>query len=86
MGLSAKNGWYDKLGRVYIYYTLDEIQEDLNCGHDKATKLLVELDSGKQGFGLIGHKAPENFWMGPVEKVIEKRYNQGHNRSDVIAI
>ena len=53
MGLSAKNGWYDKLGRVYIYYTLDEIQEDLNCGHDKATKLLVELDSGKHGFGLI---------------------------------
>lgn len=53
MGLSAKNGWYDEQGRVYIYYTLDEIQEDLNCGHDKATKLLVELDSGKQGFGLI---------------------------------
>lgn len=53
MGLSAKNGWYDEQGRVYIYYTLDEIQEDLNCGHDKATKLLVELDSGKNGFGLI---------------------------------
>ncbi len=53
MGLSAKHGWYDSLGRVYIYYTLDEIQRDLNCGHDKATKLLVELDSGKQGFGLI---------------------------------
>ena len=25
----------------------------MNCGHDKATKLLVELDSGKRGFGLI---------------------------------
>jgi len=22
MGLSAKNGWHDKAGRVYIYYTL----------------------------------------------------------------
>lgn len=53
MGLSAKNGWYDESGRVYIYYTLDEIQEDMNCGHDKATKLLVELDTGKTGFGLI---------------------------------
>lgn len=52
MGLSAKNGWYDRLGRVFIYYTLDEIQADLNCGHDKATKLLVELDTGK-GIGLI---------------------------------
>jgi len=52
MGLSAKHGWYDSLGRVYIY-TLEEIQRDLNCGHNKATKLLVELDNGKQGFGLI---------------------------------
>lgn len=52
MGLSAKNGWYDKMGRVFIFYTLDEIQADLNCGHDKATKLLTELDTGK-GIGLI---------------------------------
>ena len=29
MGLSAKNGWYDDMGRVFIYYTLDEIQESL---------------------------------------------------------
>ena len=53
MSMSAKNGWYDEQGRVYIYYTLDEIQKDLNCGHDKATRMLVELDNGKSGFGLI---------------------------------
>lgn len=52
MGLSARHGWYDEQGRVYIYYTLEEIQEDLNCGHEKAVKLLAELDVGK-GFGLI---------------------------------
>ena len=52
LGLSAKNGWYDEDGRVYIYYTLNEIQADLNCGHEKAVKLLSELDTGK-GFGLI---------------------------------
>jgi len=52
MGLSAKNGWYDEQGRVFIYYTLDEIQEDLNCAHGKAVKLLAELDTGN-GFGLI---------------------------------
>lgn len=55
MGLSVKNGWYDEQGRVYIYYTLDEIQEDLNCGHDKATRLILELDIGK-GIGLIERK------------------------------
>ena len=43
MGLSSRNGWYDELGRVYIYYPLDEIQADLNCGHDKAVKLLALL-------------------------------------------
>ena len=52
MGLSAKNGWYDDLGRVFIYYTLEEIKEDLNCGHDKALKMLGELDTAK-GIGLI---------------------------------
>ena len=52
MGLSVNNGWYDDLGRVYIYYTLEEIQEDLNCGHNKAIKLLAELDAEK-GIGLI---------------------------------
>lgn len=52
MSLSARNGWYDEQGRVYIYYTLEQIQADLNCGHEKAVKLLAELD-GKKGIGLI---------------------------------
>ncbi len=52
MGLSQKNGWYDKQGRVYIYYSMDEVMTDLCCGHDKALKLLAELDT-KKGIGLI---------------------------------
>ena len=54
MGLSARNGWYDELDRVYIYYTLDEIAEDLCCGHNKAVRLLAELDT--KGIGLIERK------------------------------
>ena len=52
MGLSSRNGWFDNQGRVFIYYTLEEIQEDLNCGRDKAMKLLAELDTPR-GVGLI---------------------------------
>lgn len=52
MGLSMKNGWLDEQGRVYIFFVLDEIQELLQCGHEKAVKLLAELDSEK-GIGLI---------------------------------
>ena len=52
MGLSSKNDWYDDTGRVYIYYTLEEICADMTCGRDKAMKLLAELDTGR-GIGLI---------------------------------
>ena len=52
MALSLKNGWLDAQGRVYIYFVLEEIQEALCCGHEKAVKLLAELDSAK-GIGLI---------------------------------
>lgn len=52
MSLSAKNDWYDPLGRVFIYFSLDDIQEAMFCGHEKAVKLLAELDTGK-GIGLI---------------------------------
>ena len=52
MSLSIKNEWYDDTGRVYIYYTVDEICNNLTCGRDKAMKLLAELDTGR-GIGLI---------------------------------
>ena len=52
MGLSARNGWYDDLGRVYIYYPVEEIEEALNCSHSKAVRLFAELDAVK-GIGLI---------------------------------
>ena len=52
MGLSVRNGWYDEQGRVYIYFTLEEVQKILNCGHNKAVRLLAALDTVK-GIGLI---------------------------------
>ena len=33
MGLSVKNGWADRAGRVFIYFTLAEIRKLLGCGH-----------------------------------------------------
>lgn len=55
MGLSRMNGWLDKNNRVYIVYTIDEIQKNMNCGKQKAVKLMAELDSDK-GIGLIEKK------------------------------
>ena len=49
VSLSKKNHWIDDEGRVYVYYTLVSIQEDLHCASQKALKLLKELES----YGLI---------------------------------
>lgn len=49
MGLSLRNGWRDENNRVFIFYTLQEAQETLSCGHNKATRLFNELEQ----FGLI---------------------------------
>ena len=52
MGLSAKNGWTDDTGRVYIIFTTEEIMEALYYADNKATKLMKELE----GCGLIERK------------------------------
>lgn len=55
MGLSVKNGWFDEQQRAYIYFTINDVMEQMCCGTEKATKLLAELDSIK-GIGLIERK------------------------------
>lgn len=55
MSLSIKNRWFDKEDRVYIIFTVEEIAELMNCGTQKAVKLLKELDTDK-GIGLIEKK------------------------------
>ncbi|OUP24037.1 replication initiator protein A [Gemmiger sp. An194] len=51
--LSAKNGWIDQQGRVYIIYTIEEIMADMNCGNKKAIQLLSDLE---KKVGLIERK------------------------------
>ena len=42
MSLSAKNGWIDQNGRVYIIFTIDEAKMALNCAEQKATRRSME--------------------------------------------
>ena len=44
MYLSVKNGWIDKQGRVYQYFTIKSAQEKLHFGHEKICKLFFELE------------------------------------------
>ena len=43
MGLSRKNGWYDKNGHAYIYYSVASIQEDMGLSNKTVSKCLKEL-------------------------------------------
>ena len=52
MSLSIKNRWFDEEDRAYIFFSVEEIMEMLNCGRNKAVNCLKELDQEK-GIGLI---------------------------------
>ena len=49
MQLSMKNGWFDDLGRAYIYCSIETVMEFSYCGKNKACDMLKKLDA----IGLI---------------------------------
>ena len=52
MSLSVKNEWFDKKGRVFIIFTIEDVKRTLRCADNKATRLLRELEE----FSLIERK------------------------------
>lgn len=52
MSLSMKNGWLDDENKVFIIFTIDEIEETMNIGRNKAINIMKEI----QDFGLIEKK------------------------------
>lgn len=78
LSLSTRNDWVDADGRVYIYYTVENVMEDLNCGNKKAVKLLNELDSE---YGLIERKRqglgkPTKIYVKNFAWLLQKRHFQ----------
>lgn len=49
MNLSIKNGWFDELGRAYIFCSLADVREFAGCGKNKAVDILKALEE----IGLI---------------------------------
>ena len=75
MNLSARNGWLDEEGRVYIIFTIEEIKSSLGCAEKKAVKLLDELEKKcglierkRQGLGKPNLIYVKNFISGSVER------------------
>ena len=73
MSLSRQSGWLDSQGRIYIYFTLENVQKLMGCGRTKAAKLLRELD----GIGLIrrvhqGQGRPDRIYVMNFTKVLHE--------------
>jgi len=52
MSLSIKNKWFDEENRAYIYFSVEDTMEMLNCKKNKAIDTLKAVE----GFGLIERK------------------------------
>ena len=88
MGLSIRNGWVDDENRAYIFFTTNDVMEQMCCGTEKATKLLAELDA-ENGIGLIERKRQglgrpniiyvKNFIHNPKEKRYENQNTESMN-------
>lgn len=76
--LSLKNGWHDKEGNVFQYYTNDQLMIDLNCNSNKTIiKIKKELkDAGLMTEVRQGMNLPNRIYLealnGSVENTFQK--------------
>ncbi len=89
MNLSAKNGWLDDDGRVYIIFTVDDIMQALGCASQKAMKLLNELETKgslierkRQGLGKPNLIFVKNFISQSKNKSFENQ-NSGMVKTEI---
>lgn len=59
MSLSAKNGWIDKNGRVYIIFTIDEAKMALNCA-ERTDLTSSQVGMKLQAMDIVGQEAGES--------------------------
>ena len=87
MELSAKSGWLDEEGRVYIIFRQEEVMEKLCCAKQKAVKLLDELEDKyglierrRQGLGRPNLIYVKNF-IDSEEEVSESYFKKFENQT-----
>ncbi|MCQ2503719.1 MAG: replication initiator protein A [Saccharofermentans sp.] len=83
--LSIRNGWIDDNNHVYIYYTNNEIIEDLGCSKNTVTKLMQELVS----IGLVekikqGLNRPDKIYVKDFTDEIETESSENSIKSTVL--
>ena len=76
--LSLKNGWHDKEGNVFQYYTNDQLMIDLNCNSNKTIiKIKKELkDAGLMTEVRQGMNLPNRIYLEALNGSVENTLSE----------
>ena len=76
--LSLKNGWHDKDGNVFQYYTNEQLMIDLNCNSNKT---IIKIKKELKDAGLItevrqGMNLPNRIYLGALNGSVESTFQE----------
>lgn len=76
--LSLKNGWHDKEGNVFQYYTNEQLMIDLNCNSNKTIiKIKKELkDAGLMKEVRQGMNLPNRIYLDVINGSVESTFQE----------
>ena len=76
--LSLKNGWHDKEGNVFQYYTNEQLMIDLNCNSNKTIiKIKKELkDAGLMTEVRQGMNLPNRIYLDALNGIVESTFQE----------
>ena len=76
--LSLKNGWHDKEGNVFQYYTNEQLMIDLNCNSNNTIiKIKKELkDAGLMTEVRQGMKLPNRIYLDALNGSVESTFQE----------
>lgn len=76
--LSLKNGWHDKEGNVFQYYTNEQLMIDLNCNSNKTIiKIKKELkDAGLMKEVRQGMNLPNRIYLDALNGSVESTFQE----------
>lgn len=76
--LSLKNGWHDKEGNVFQYYTNEQLMIDLNCNSNNTIiKIKKELkDAGLMTEVRQGMKLPNRIYLDALNGSVESAFQE----------
>ena len=76
--LSLKNGWHDKEGNVFQYYTNEQLMIDLNCNSNKTIiKIKKELkDAGLMKEVRQGMNLPNRIYLDVLNRSVESTFQE----------